>query len=109
MSPMELEQFLSRIVNKLRDEYRPDKVILFGSYGHGRTDSGSDVDILIIKETPARFIDRWTEVRRILSDSSRTMALDTLVLTPTEVSERLARGDQFLAEILHEGRLLYAA
>ena len=109
MSPMELEGLLARIVNKLRDEYRPEKVILFGSYGQGTNDSGSDVDILIIKDTPARFIDRWTEVRRILSDPGRTMALDTIVLTPTEVSERLARGDQFLADILHEGRLLYAA
>ena len=109
MSPIELEQVLARIVSKLRDEYMPEKVILFGSYSQGTTDSGSDMDILIIKDTPARFIDRWTEVRRILSDSSRTMGLDTIVLTPTEVSERLARGDEFLSEIFHKGRLLYAA
>lgn len=109
MSPMELERLLARIVNKLRDEYRPEKVILFGSHSDETAERGSDVDILIIKDTPARFIDRWTEVRRILSDPDRMMALDTIVLTPTEVSERLARGDQFLAEILHDGRLLYAA
>ena len=109
MSPIDLEQMLARIVNKLRDEYRPEKVILFGSYSQGIADSGSDMDILIIKDTPARFIDRWTEVRRILSDSSRTMGLDTIVLTPSEVSERLAGGDEFLSEIFHKGRLLYAA
>jgi predicted nucleotidyltransferase len=109
MSPAEVNQILDHIVIKLKDEYDPEKVILFGSYNRGTTDSGSDIDLLIIKNTQDRFIDRWATVRRILSDPGRTVAVDTLVLTPHEVSERLARGDQFLAEILHQGRILYAA
>jgi hypothetical protein len=35
--------------------------------------------------------------------------LETLVLTPQEVARRLAIGDQFLAEILDKGEILYAA
>jgi hypothetical protein len=34
--------------------------------------------------------------------------LETLVLTPQEVSSRLAIGDQFLREILDKGEVLYA-
>ena len=70
---------------------------------------GGDIDLLIIKETSERFIDRWSSVRRILTDPKRTIALEALVLTPQELSERLAKGDQFLAEILKKGEVLYAA
>jgi hypothetical protein len=48
-------------------------------------------------------------VRRILSDPQRTLALEAFVLTPQELSKRLAIGDHFLAEILRKGKLLYEA
>lgn len=94
---------------KLIAEYAPQKVVLFGSYAYGHPGEDSDVDLLIIKETSERFIDRWVAVRRILSDSSRRISLETLVLTPNEVSQRLAIGDQFVAEIMDKGQVLYAA
>ena len=97
------------MVKKLKDNYTPKKIILFGSYAYGNPKSNSDIDLLIIKETSERFIDRWSSVRRILTDPKRTIALEALVLTPQELSERLAKGDQFLAEILKKGEVLYAA
>ena len=108
MGTAELQQLTDQIVHKLRAHYKPEKIILFGSYADGSTQPDSDLDLLIIKDTEERFIDRWSTVRRILSDPSRKIALETLVLTPQEVSARLARGDQFLAEILQKGRVLYA-
>ena len=76
-------------------------------YGTPRPDS--DIDLLVIKETPERFIDRWVTVRRILSDAQRKIPMEILVLTPQEVSTRLAIGDQCIAEIMKEGEGLYAA
>jgi predicted nucleotidyltransferase len=108
METAEIQQLTDQIVQKLRAHYNPEKIILFGSYAGGSVQRNSDLDLLIIKDTEERFIDRWSTVRRILSDPSRKIALETLVLTPREVSERLARGDQFLAEILQKGRVLYA-
>lgn len=109
MSSVELQELIDKIVRKLQVEYEPEKVILFGSFACGTAQSDSDLDLLIVKETTERFIDRWTMVRRLLSDPSRTIPVETLVLTPKEILERLARGDQFLAEILHHGQVLYAA
>ena len=97
------------MVEKLVAEYRPERVILFGSYAYGDPLADSDIDLLIIKETSDRPIDRWTRVRRILSDPHRKLAVDTLVLTPQELSHRLRVGDQFVAEILEKGQVLYAA
>ena len=108
-SSLQARDVIQQIVEKLVSGYAPQKVILFGSYAYGDPTPNSDIDLLIIKETPERFIDRWVTVRRILSDPKRMVPLETLVLTPQEVSKRLAIGDQFLAEIMEKGEVLYAA
>ena len=105
----EARELIQDILTKLLTSYAPQKVILFGSYAYGTPRPDSDIDLLIIKETSERFLDRWVTVRRILSDPARIVPLETLVLTPQEVERRLAIGDQFLAEILDKGEVLYAA
>jgi predicted nucleotidyltransferase len=94
---------------KLVAHYAPQKVILFGSYAYGKPDKDSDIDLLVIKDTPERFIDRWGTVHRILTGTHRSLPLEPLVLTPQEVESRLAAGDQFIAEILEKGKVLYGA
>ena len=37
--------------------YAPERVILFGSHARGDTHQGSDIDVLIIKETERKFLD----------------------------------------------------
>jgi predicted nucleotidyltransferase len=91
----EAQEIIQGILDKLLAGYAPQKVILYGSYAYGDPRPDSDIDLLIIKDTPERFIDRWVTVRRILSDPQRKAPLETLVLTPQEVSQRLAIGDQF--------------
>ncbi len=105
----EARQVIGDILRKLVAEYAPQQVILFGSYAYGNPRSDSDIDLLIIKDTSDRFIDRLVTVRRILSDAKRSLPLDTLILTPQEVAQRLAIGDQFVAEVLERGEVLYAA
>ena len=108
-STKEARETIQIILDKLLAHYAPQKVILFGSYAYGDPQPDSDIDLLIIKETPERFIDRWVTVRRILSDPKRTVSLEIIVLTPREIAERLAIGDQFLAEVLKKGEILHAA
>lgn len=105
----EILEIIQGILEKLLSGYAPQKVILFGSYAYGNPRQDSDIDLLIIKNTSERFIDRWVTVRRLLSDPKRTISLETIVLTPEEISKRLAIGDQFLVEIMEKGEVLYAA
>jgi len=109
MTNVELNTLLDAIIQKLKTDFTRQKVILYGSYAYGNPESDSDLDLLFIKETSERFIDRWQSVRRILSDPNRMAPIETLVLTPDEISDRIARGDQFIAEILKKGRVLYEA
>lgn len=105
----EVQSILADMVKALQKEYAPERVILFGSYAYGHPNPDSDIDLLIIKSTNDRFLDRWSTVRRILSKPRRKTPLEVIVLTPDELDARLAHGDQFLAEIMEKGEVLYAA
>lgn len=98
---------MNRIVKRLRQTYHPTQVILFGSYAYGHPTRDSDVDLLIIKETGQPFYDRLFEVRKLVSPVLRGYPFDVIVITPRELKRRLARGDQFLQEIVTKGKRVY--
>lgn len=95
------------ITKKIRDSYRPKKIILFGSYAYGNPRKDSDIDLLIIKETKARHIDRAVKIREILKEENRFFAIEPLVYTPKEINERLGIEDDFIKTILEKGVILY--
>ena len=103
-----VKKIIQSIIQKLVAQYAPRKVILFGSYAYGVPGPDSDIDLLIIKETKERFIDRWVTVQRILTGTHHRLPVETLVLTPQEIEKREAIGDQFIQEILKKGKVLYA-
>ena len=105
----EADGVIKRILEKLIAVYQPQKVILFGSYAYGTPGPGSDIDLLVVKDTSDRFVDRCFAARRAVSSPSRKIALEILVLTPEEVSKQLTIGDQFIGEIINKGQVLYAA
>ncbi len=63
-----IAKVISRMVERLKKMYLPDKIILYGSYAYGMPNKETDIDLLIIKETKDRPIDRRVAVRRIVSD-----------------------------------------
>lgn len=104
-----VERILSEVVDRLKREYQPRKVVLFGSYACGVPDADSDIDLLVVKETSERPIDRRVRVSRIISDPTRRTLVEVLVLTPDELDRRLECGDAFIREVLTRGRTLYEA
>jgi uncharacterized protein len=57
-----LNQALERILLTLAAEYPPEKVILFGSMAQAAVGEWSDLDLVIIKDTPRSFLQRVKEV-----------------------------------------------
>jgi predicted nucleotidyltransferase len=108
-SSPKLRKLILEIADRIRREYKPERIVLFGSHATGTAGPDSDIDLLIVKNTRERPIDRRVEVARIASDPRRLVPLEPIVLTPAEVEERLAVGDQFVREIVERGEILYAA
>lgn len=100
-----LNRELTRIVEKLKRDYQPEKIILFGSLAQGDVKEGSDIDLTIIKDTDKRPLDRCLEVATICQPS---LAANFLVYTPREFRQEQEKGNFFVIdEILKRGRVLY--
>ncbi|MBU2579081.1 nucleotidyltransferase domain-containing protein [Patescibacteria group bacterium] len=97
---------IKKMVKKIKEEYRPLKIYLFGSFVWGNFTEDSDVDFLIIKNSKKRKLDRISDVDKILSD--REIPVDVLVYNPREIKERMELGDSFIEDVLDKGKLVYA-
>jgi uncharacterized protein len=104
-----VQAVVQEIVRRLVAEYAPERIILFGSYAYGEPHADSDIDLLVVKDTPARFIDRQVAVLRLTTGMHKHLGLEPIVMTPAEVAQRLRIGDQFVEEMLRKGEVLYAA
>ena len=99
-----LEAELERFVTVLAEQYHPQKIVLFGSAAAGETSDWSDLDLVIIKSTEKRFLDRTKEVMQLLQPR---IGVDILVYTPDEFV-RLSHERRFVREeIVGKGRVLY--
>ncbi len=98
-------RLLGRVVEAIVRAYDPPRVIVFGSFARGDTHEGSDLDLIVVKDTDERFFDRIGRVR----DAVHGPGLDVhpLVYTPTEMGEMLTSGNSFLETALAEGAVAY--
>ena len=97
---------IEQVVRQIAARFRPQKVILFGSYAYGEPTPDSDVDLLVVLETSGRSVDAAVEIRRAVDFPFPT---DLLVRTPQQIAERLSLGDAFLREVVTKGIVLYEA
>jgi predicted nucleotidyltransferase len=83
--------------------YGPDRIILFGS--HARGEPAADIDVVIIKDTTDRFLDR---LRDVYERWTIPVAVDILVYTPSEWARMIDEERGFILRVLREGREIYA-
>jgi predicted nucleotidyltransferase len=97
---------LPQAIKRLVAELKPEKIILFGSYAYGNPTPDSDVDLLVVMKTRAKYIDRYIKVSNVLYP--RDFPVDILVKTPKEIrEEEKKKSNFFLREILTKGKVLY--
>ncbi|HPP50456.1 MAG TPA: nucleotidyltransferase domain-containing protein [Spirochaetota bacterium] len=99
-----LDAELKKIVEVLKQEYDPEKIILFGSLLDGNIHEYSDIDLLIIKKTSKRPIDRILEVAQIINP---LLGVDLFVYTPEEFDTLVNEKYTFFTNILKNSKVLY--
>jgi len=99
-----LEEELSRIVELLKRDYEPEKIILFGSLAEGDMHEWSDIDLLIVKKTIKRPLDRILEASRLIKPK---IGIDLFVYTPEEFDTLVQERFSFLINIARKGKVLY--
>lgn len=97
-------QAIRDIAEQIARKFEPEKIILFGSYARGAPRPESDVDLLVLMNTPLRNVEQAIQISRAIDYS---FGMDILVRKPKQFSDRIAQGDFFLKEILETGKVLY--
>jgi uncharacterized protein len=94
---------IRRICNQIAREFRPQRIILFGSYAYGCPTPDSDVDLLVVMPFQGRSTEQAV---KISSRLDHRFPIDVLVRTPEELRQRLAWNDFFIREITERGKVL---
>ena len=92
------------VVRQIVDRFDPERIILFGSYATGHARAESDVDLLIVMETP---LSEAEQAVRICQAIDYHFGLDLIVRSPATLDRRLALGDPFLRGIATNGKVLH--
>jgi uncharacterized protein len=101
--------FLKEITDKIVGAVSPRKIILFGSYARGDENAGSDLDLLVIQDTP--FMPEGSRLKemgmlwRLLADIK--IPKDILIYTPEEVKRWESSLNHIIPTALREGMVLY--
>ena len=98
-----IQPWLDEAVERLKAEFDPEQIILFGSWACGDATRRSDIDLFVVCQSELRTLDRIGRALDLLIDSPR--AVDVIVYTPEELTRCKHR--PFIAQLLREGKVLY--
>jgi uncharacterized protein len=97
----EIDRLLGRIIEGLK----PERVLIFGSYARGEAGPDSDVDILIIRDSDERPVVRRRKALLLLKGSG--VPKDIFILTPREFEESKDLVGTIAYEANHYGKIVY--
>jgi predicted nucleotidyltransferase len=93
------------IAKRIADEFHPEEIILFGSHAYGNPTAWSDVDLLVVMDTPEGELAAILEIADSLPDLS--FRVDIVVRSREVLEKRIRLGDWFLRRITQKGKVLY--
>jgi predicted nucleotidyltransferase len=97
---------IRRFARQIAERFRPEKIILFGSYAYGTPHDESDVDLLVIM--PAYDVVNQS-IRICNAFENWPFSLDLIVRTPMQIERGLKQNNWFLREVIEKGKVLYDA
>ena len=104
---MVTEAILRQATERLVAQFRPQRIILFGSHGRGTADEHSDVDLLVVCPLEGRRRDLMVAMDRALG--SLDFACDVVILTPEEFERDRHIPGTIARPAWKEGKVLYDA
>ena len=90
----------------LRDQFQPEKVVVFGSYAHGHPGPDSDIDLLVVKRINQSRIKDKVEIRSAwwpLLLREKPLSFDLMLADPEECERWGDDERSYLGRILRRG------
>jgi predicted nucleotidyltransferase len=99
------DDVVQTMVERITKQFRPLRIVLFGSRARGQATASSDVDLLVVLPEVANKRHATVEVLRALGDLP--VAADVVVTTPEELARRGQVNGDVLRAALREGKVVY--
>jgi predicted nucleotidyltransferase len=106
MNNLLLHPALPLIIDQIKNNFFPTRIILFGSYAYGNPGKDSDIDIMVILPYEGKSLDKSVEILSSLNPYP-DVPLDLITCNPDEVTRRYQEGDPLIREVYTSGVVLY--
>ena len=97
---------IRQLCTRIAREFKPGKIILFGSHAYGRPRPESDLDVMVVMQFEG---DPLEQAVMMLNRLNMLLPIDLLVRTPQQIQQRLEMGDSFMRDIIERGKVMYEA
>ena len=88
------------------ERFQARRVVLFGSYARGQADENSDVDLLVVMDSDAPWLERSVPIRKALSERW-IEPVDVIVRSPRIFEEKKNQPYTLEHEAMKDGVVLY--
>ncbi len=101
---------IENLTSAIAEEFRPEQIILFGSFADGRAKEDSDIDICLIIDNNER-VDLRKKIKKYLFGPNSKIgfgrAVDIVIYTPEQWARLIEESDSFAYEICKKGVVVY--
>lgn len=96
---------IRQMIQVITRQFKPERVILFGSQARGAGTKYSDIDFLVVLSSVSNNREAAIQIRRALAKFP--VAKDIIVTTPEEIKRRGSLVGSVLRSALKEGKVIY--
>ncbi len=102
---MTIDEAIHEMVARIKVNFQPEQIILFGSQARGDTHQDSDIDLLVVLTLCENRRITTVSIMKLLADIPYSK--DIVVTTPQEIATRGQLVSTILYTAVHEGVVLY--
>lgn len=102
--PDKTSRIIKKNILKIIYGYAPKKIILYGSYARGDYHDGSDLDLILIKDTQEKFADR---IEQVMEFCDGRISVAPLVYSEEEIRKMISGENILLNKAFEEGIVVY--
>ncbi len=95
---------IKRYCDGIAAAFKPQRIILFGSYAYGKPTEDSDVDVMVVMPKKRYKRDLGFQVRMQVPAG---FPVDVLVEPDDKLERRIADRESFILDVTEKGRVMY--
>ncbi|MGQ0812327.1 MAG: nucleotidyltransferase family protein [Nitrospiraceae bacterium] len=100
-----VEETIREMVRRIAAQFRPEKIILFGSHARGEAGPDSDVDLLVVMSVEGSKRQKASEIDMALFGID--VPVDVIVVRPEELERYRHQIGSIFYPALREGKVVY--